>query len=80
MEHRRIVKHCKKRKSENELDPEIASRHLYPSDIQIEDLNHEIEQKLKRLRLNSSPLVSPKPEESILVRLRRTIRPFKFSL
>jgi len=74
----RRFKVTKKRKSDTELDPEIASRHLHLSDIQIEDLNQEIEQKLKKLRLNSSPLISPKPDESILVRLRRSVRPTEF--
>ncbi len=75
MEPRQRIKVSKKRKSEDEYNPQIASKLLQCSDIQLEDLNHEIEQKLKKLRLNSSPMMSPKVEQTILCNFRRFQRP-----
>jgi len=74
MEPRQRIKVSKKRKSEDEFDPQIASKLLQSSDLQLEDLNYEIEQKLKKLRLNSSPLMSPKPETTIRCNFRRLQR------
>jgi len=57
---KKIVKQNKKRKSETPLNPNISQGLMNPLQIKNEEMCEEIQEQFKRLRLNSSPLVSPK--------------------